>query len=1093
MSLFTTINSVARYERKLLFRSWFFRIFAILSLVPICFFNWIFLKESPEWTLRAIPSNIPYMNLLFLNVGQAIIAIFLASDFIKRDKKLDTSEVFFVKPMSNVAYVIGKTWGTLQMFLGLNLVALAIGLVMNSLIDEAWIDWSASVFYFFVISVPTLVFIIGLSYFMMTLLKNQGITFVLLLGYIAFTLFYVKEKCYYLFDYIGYNLPLMKSDVVGFTNLHQILMLRGMYLLLGLGLIGLTIFKLERLPNTRRGKHISLLVTLLLLGSGFSTMYFYISGYNQVEDDRENFLTLNNNYARGAVIRPLHYDISLTQHPDSVSSTLIFKGVALQNTKELIFTLNPGLKLRNLKLDNRQVPYRREAQIICIEPEKEIAAGDTLQLSFDYGGTINRHFCYLDIEAEEFNKTQNVMMFNVDKQYAFVTPRFLMLIPECYWYPRPGTSYSAEHPDWQQSFFADYSLSVKPLAGLTPVSQGSCETDSVTNTWRFNSSVPMIATSLVIGDYEKKSLVVDSVSYERWHFRGHDFITQSLDSIRDTIPALITAAKDMFESSRRLKYPFSRLAAVEVPAQFAHYERLWSMAQECIQPELIFIKERAYNFSPVVLSQQLQQRMKWRKYDRRQRTDLEIKVEVLEIAIRQFTFSTGGFNFNSQMGGKAELTQKNNPYYIFPQLFNFRVNIYSDEWAFANRLLELYIVPNSSEDWIRNYNGISNQEKVNLFLRQNSFRQLLDDPNMLKLRNDLIALKADELFRRGERMVTRNDFQDYLYRFIESHSFRNVSFNTLIDSLSLLTEVPFEEFLPVWMDSVSVPVFEIEQPQTVLVREKSREKYETTVRIRNTSKHKGLLLYKVVAQQNEFKDQYVFVEGEECIDWVVHTETAPNRYEFNTLISANIPSKFNFGSGRVETVTNRLLREESSYPAPYESINENEIIVDDEDPGFSVTEDKRTGLLPRLMTKPKDESTRFSGLNWWRTPVNWIITTNSHYYGKTIRSARAVRKGDGSKYAQWKIEIPQDGQYDLYYFVAKYEELQYSGVEGTYQFYVQNEGDQPEEITLNLRKANPGWQELGILYANKGTLTVKLTNKTNMRSIEADAVKLVKR
>lgn len=64
----------------------------------------------------SIPSNIPYLILLLLNTGQAVIAIFLASDFLKRDKKLDTSEVFYVRPLSNAEYVIGKIWGICVFF-----------------------------------------------------------------------------------------------------------------------------------------------------------------------------------------------------------------------------------------------------------------------------------------------------------------------------------------------------------------------------------------------------------------------------------------------------------------------------------------------------------------------------------------------------------------------------------------------------------------------------------------------------------------------------------------------------------------------------------------------------------------------------------------------------------------------------------------------------------------------------------------------------------------------------------------------------------------------------------------------------------------
>ena len=47
------------------------------------------------WFAKSVSSNIPYLNLLLLNTGQAVVAVFLSSaEFLKRDKKLDTSEVF---------------------------------------------------------------------------------------------------------------------------------------------------------------------------------------------------------------------------------------------------------------------------------------------------------------------------------------------------------------------------------------------------------------------------------------------------------------------------------------------------------------------------------------------------------------------------------------------------------------------------------------------------------------------------------------------------------------------------------------------------------------------------------------------------------------------------------------------------------------------------------------------------------------------------------------------------------------------------------------------------------------------------------------
>ena len=104
MSFITNIRSVAKYESKILVRSWFFRIFTLLAVVFLGFFNFAMMLMEDNfglWFAKSVSSNIPYLNLLLLNTGQAVVAVFLSSEFLKRDKKLDTSEVFYVRPLSN--------------------------------------------------------------------------------------------------------------------------------------------------------------------------------------------------------------------------------------------------------------------------------------------------------------------------------------------------------------------------------------------------------------------------------------------------------------------------------------------------------------------------------------------------------------------------------------------------------------------------------------------------------------------------------------------------------------------------------------------------------------------------------------------------------------------------------------------------------------------------------------------------------------------------------------------------------------------------------------------------------------------------------
>ena len=129
------IRTIAKYERKILMRSWFFRIFSIFSLFVLFVFNMGEISEvgDTEWGYRAVPSAMPYANLFLLNLAQAIIAIFLSSEFIKRDRKQDTTEVIYVRSMSNGAYLLGKTWSILSIFLIINVAALGLGLIFNLL------------------------------------------------------------------------------------------------------------------------------------------------------------------------------------------------------------------------------------------------------------------------------------------------------------------------------------------------------------------------------------------------------------------------------------------------------------------------------------------------------------------------------------------------------------------------------------------------------------------------------------------------------------------------------------------------------------------------------------------------------------------------------------------------------------------------------------------------------------------------------------------------------------------------------------------------------------------------------------------------
>ncbi|MFC2151811.1 ABC transporter permease, partial [Bacteroidota bacterium] len=279
MNSFQTIRIVARFEMKTLLRSWFFRIFAGLFILGIGIFNVLVFVEGSgaPWLYRALPAAIPYANLIILNLGQAIVAVFLASEFLKQDRKNDTVEVIYARSMTNGQYIIGKALGVISVFIILNLIILIMGIGFSFLSADSAKGIGEFFLYPILISIPTLVFILGLSFFLMTLLKNQAITFILLLGYIAITIFYLNEKYYHLFDYIAYKIPIMNSMIAGFGNLTEIIIHRSIYFLIGTGLICFTVFKLNRLPQSRAFSYLPLTLAFVFISLGFYLGYSYIN------------------------------------------------------------------------------------------------------------------------------------------------------------------------------------------------------------------------------------------------------------------------------------------------------------------------------------------------------------------------------------------------------------------------------------------------------------------------------------------------------------------------------------------------------------------------------------------------------------------------------------------------------------------------------------------------------------------------------------------------------------------------------------------------------------------------------------------------
>ena len=1108
------IKSIAKYETKTLLRSWFFRIFAILAMVFLFFFNFGVLTQSNggagEWQLKSIPSLIPYVNLFLLNVVQAIIAIFLASDFLKRDKKLDTTEVIYMRSMTNGEYVIGKTIGNLLVFLVLNIIILLIALAFNLAISDLAVSWVSYFNYFFLISVPTLVFIMGLSFLFMSVLRNQAITFIILLGYVALTLFYLQNKFYFVFDYMAFRIPLTYSDFVGFGNKTTILIHRGIYLSLGFSFIFLTISFLKRLPQAKHFRQFSVVMSALFFIAGIYLGYLHVSTVIDENNMRAEMLTINDSYAGEKMPLVESYQIDLKHSGEKIMVSTILSVNNSNQSKEqkLFFSLNPGLEIEKIEKDGSPVDYTRKLHLI--EINSPLQAGDSAKIKFVYSGTINEAACYLDVDDEKMMVPFSQMMYQIDKRHAFITDDYVLLTREDNWYPIPGATYGNANKQWFSRQFSKFVLNVETKPVLMAISQGTSTGEE--GKYSFSNKNPLSQISLVIGEYQKSSKEIDGLNFNLYVKNGHDYYNKFFEDIKDTVPSVVAEALKDFERSIDMYYPFESFSLVEVPVQFYSYDHIYTGEREPIQPEMILYPEKGATVREADFIGSFKRMENHRRGDEANLTPEEMKVRIFQSFLNSFTQQTGRPNF-SRSGGTFQVSETTNAYYAFPVFYNHAYYISSGKWPVTNRIFESYLKQASNDPragFLRSMQGTSEDEKGNIALLEHSFAELLNDPEQSEIIDNVIKLKGEALFSIIKRKTGDDAFNDFMFNFMSAHKFKAASIQEFNDEIKKTFDVDLLPYMENWFNSKELPAYLVGAINAVEVLDKDVLKTMVKFKVTNAEPVEGIISVEFMMGSGgggrgffgggsmETINKLIHLDGNQTKQVSFLLDGQPRRVTVNTLTSKNIPNELTFPFEKIEEDKKATPYEgEQIVDVPVRIAEDNEIILDNEDPGFSIVQTEETSLLKKLLLQEDEIKEKYAGLNSWRPPRNWTATTNSDFYGKFSRSAYYIRSGDGDKKAVWKIPVKENGYYTVYTYITKINRRGPGRgrggdeVKGEYEYTIHH--DDGDEVTaVDLKNAEAGWNNLGSFYFSPDSAVIELSNKSESQIVVADAVKIIK-
>ena len=1123
----TNIRIVSKYETKLLVRGWFFKVFAFLALFAAVILGSAYILSQNQRSQMVNRSVIPYMFMLVMNVGQAVVSVFLASEYLKRDKQLDTSEVFYTRPLSNAEYLIGKMWATLKVFFILDVAVALVALVMSLIKYGFDLDYLSYVWYFLLLCVPTLVFIVGLSTTLMLLLNNQAITMVILLAYIGVTLFYIDNVYYYLFDYIGFNLPMLKSVVTGFSGLSRLINHRLCYLLLGIGLILSDVSLFHRLANSKYSLLPWRIAAAVFLAGGLYAGYRHVRMYKVDEKFRADMVELDNKYVQigGAVVDSCM--LSVTQSGDSLNVRADLTVRPKEETSQMVFTLNPGFRVKSVSAVGRQVKTERLMHLIVLTFDGTLRADEPVGLMMEYGGKADDRICYLDISSDKLLENVKALdMLNVGKRYLFQDKDFTMLTPESYWYPRPGVAYSDRSPEWQMSYFTDFRVSVVPNPGLTPISQGLCTADADSTRFFFEPETSLPSISLIIGDYTPKSVIVDSTLYTVWELGRWDDQFEVFDSIRDTIPYVIRDRRRGMEYQADMIYPFKRFSIVEVPVQFTSYKRVWTSAYEQLQPEMALVHERGFDMPRFQFRNMKRMysgngRNNWNRRNGNM-SEKEILLNILNNST-YFMMESGSMNGSSR-NGQWTMTQVDNPYFYRPLFYNFRYNIYSSDWPMANRMVESITNGNQNRgnDWMRRMNGLSEDEKALILMGKYGFDRIMSDPEWEDLADNALALKTKDFLAPVSAVMGYESLVDSISAKTREREFANVSFDSILDWVQDFSGVSLQGKIDAWNEPARLACYKIGSPQLTTVTTDTADIYQAEVTFENISDNPGyvnveFVFYEMENAGDEDKptSMVVSVGPHETRRIVTHWFNIPSNIRVNTMLSSNLPHDVNLNNSDWSTYTGTDLTAEGVYTVRggVDNTLPGEIIVDNEDSGlFTLSRPLRTGYLSKWIDKAKENDNEFiyEGFSDWRTFSQWTLVTDQNLYGDYIRSAYIISPGDGSQFARWSIPLSVAGVYDVYFYASpnlynnnnrnrrwnnnNFNNNNNNGrrVTNDYNFEIE-QFNMSDHVSMNMQRADEGWNLLGTFRFEADTVNVTLNNRSGIRVIVADAVRMVKR
>lgn len=1083
--------------------------------------------------------------------------IFLAFDLRSRDTRERVAEVLDARPMSNLELLVGR-------LLGLVVVGWVPMLVLAVLVQsfgfiavgtDLWfgepLEPGSLIAYVLAEALPSLVFWCAMVMLLTVLLRNRLVTALVALVLIATPIVSLTLVPAYMSPILSFvaTPSQFPSDILATTATSltpQTLAHRLAMVLLAAGFILWGAALYPRRDDASRPVQLGVGGALVVAGLGIGAALAVAAGSGL--RDREAWLSAHEVH-RGAA----HADLvamSGTVEVDPGSNLAIDVELAFAappgSPSELVFSLNPGLELKEALLDGQPVAHRHELGLLVIEPSGPLVAASEHVLSVVASGTPDSWFGHLDAVVEPWRQTgQDNQIQVLGTESLVFEDDYAALLPGARWLPHPGGNVTpAVHGPHRRDYF-DLDLTVEVPDGWLVAGPGLRE-ELAEGRFRFHPPAPVPEFALAVGRFERRAAEVAGVTFEVLLDEAH---TRNLAVFEEAGDALAERLAEIFEEAAGLglPYPYRGLSLVEVPTTLRSYGGGWRMDTVLAQPGLMLMRETSwptarFEFWFEILSS---------------REDLEAEHEggVPEAKVRGlerfFENDIGGGNiflgvarnflgFQTSAAGPGAPALDFVAETLLMRLLSdrdghFSAHVFASGDSFGSVMAQTMttLFGGEGEDSIVDSVATAASDRPSVWDRALgaplSELDVWEDPakafNVVTLKGRAIAtVLLDGLGREGAAALLAE-----LRRRHAGGSFTAADFNAAAaasghDVTGLLGD---------WLDDAAMPGFIASDLSVVRLRddELGKPRYQIRVVVHNGEPVPGLARVRF-STRGSAEEEAVWVAGDplripanSAVEVGLVAAGVPQAVELEPYLSLNRnPVDIRLPEVDQETtVDDEPFVGARPVEEPLLLADGEEIVVDDLDPGFSAasTEIESDGVRVGSMQIREGfvgygpEADVDQGLPSYQTftaaPEGFSRQAIPSAWGRYRHTIARATTGSRSHAATFAAELPTAGRWRLAYHLpvmrggvggftrqvgggtvvvntSGSNSGSYFGRQGTYDIALESsEGSQAVEFDASVGEA--GWNDLGEFDLPAGEVRVKVTNSTSGRTVVADAIR----